>query len=279
MEFRLMEVRGLVDACLALKMSKRTYAREYERKLRDWISMFTCPDNGFIIGSDNITSSLQEEYAEFIKTINMIAKWGAGVGHHYHVSAGHETILRFIDFSVMVTGLHRGAQDDLDSHAMRMNNRIVRASSRLTTKGSTELSDWYKDKIIPFNACVDERPEILPERFETATGVFVKTRSGYVREDLIDDKDVLRGLYPLGMASNCIFKVCLHDMRHIYMRRNSATSAAPELQDGIEQLADQIENALPCDLGKLIRNDYCSDNKLHHVSQIVKTYAPTTSSD
>jgi len=172
---------------------------------------------------------------------------------------------------VHVTGLHRAGQDDLDSHSMRMNNRIVRSSSRLTTKGSTELSDWYKDKVIPFNAIVNDGT-VAPEHITRDGCVFVKTSSGYVREDLLEDKDTLRGLYPLGMASDCIFKVTLHDMRHIYMRRNKYTHASPELQEGIEMLADQIEEALPCDLGKLIRNDYCHDGKLHHIMKIKKVF-------
>ena len=271
MVFRLMEVRGLVDACLSLKMSKRTYTPEYEKKLRIMVRQFTKAENGFVIGFSNTPTDMRKGYAEFIKILDTVAKYGAGVGLSADIDAGHETILRFIDFSVMVHGLHRGAQDDLDSHAMRMNNRIVRASSRLTTKGSTELSDWYKDKIIPFNA-IDVDGTTSADHITRNGEVFIKTASGFVREDLLEDKDALRGLYPLGMASDCIFKVNLYDMRHIYMRRNSATHAAPELKIGIEQLADQIENALPCNLGKLIRNDYCADGELHHISQIEKVW-------
>ena len=63
-------------------------------------------------------------------------------------------------------------------------------------------------------------------------------------------------------------------MRHIYMRRNEYTHANPELKEGIEMLADQIEEALPCDLGKLIRNDYCTDGKMHHIMKIKKVYVP-----
>lgn len=266
-----MEVRGLVDACLSLKMSKRTYTPEYEKKLRIMVRQFTKAENGFVIGFGNTPTDMRKDYVEFIKILDTVAKYGAGVGLSADIDAGHETILRFIDFSVMVRGLHRGAQDDLDSHAMRMNNRIVRASSRLTTKGSTELSDWYKDKIIPFNA-IDVDGTTSAEHITKNDQVYVKTASGFVREDLLEDKDALRGLYPLGMASDCIFKVNLYDMRHIYMRRNSATHAAPELKIGIEQLADQIENALPCNLGKLIRNDYCTDGELHHISQIEKVW-------
>lgn len=273
MNFRLMEVRGLVTALLTLKMSKRTYTEEYEEKLRLLNRMFTHSESGFVIHRNQVSAGQRDDYDNFISMLNTLAKWGAGVGLSADIDAGHETLLRFIDFDVHVTGLHYAGIADLDSHAMRMNSRIVRSSSRLTTKGSTTLSDWYQDKIIPFNALAKDKNE-LAEHITQNGEVFVKTASGYVREDLLEDKDVLRGLYPLGMASDCIFKVNLHDMRHIYMRRNEYTHANPELKKGIEMLADQIEEALPCDLGKLIRNDYCTDGEMHHIMKIKKVYVP-----
>ena len=273
MNFKLMEVRGLVDALLSLKMSKRTYTEEYEKKLRLWNRMFTHSESGFVVQRNQVSAGQREDYDEFIKALDTLAKWGAGVGLSADIDAGHETLLRFIDFSVHVFGLHYAGIADLDSHAMRMNSRIVRSSSRLTTKGSTELSDWYKDKIIPFDS-IDDNGFTAAEHITKDGWVFVKTASGYVREDLLEDKDALRGLYPLGMASDCIFKVNLHDMRHIYMRRNEYTHANPELKNGIEILADQIEEALPCDLGKLIRNDYCTDGEMHHIMKIKKVYVP-----
>lgn len=269
MNFRLMEVRGLVTTLLTLKMSKRTYTEEYENKLRLWNRMFTHSESGFVVQRNQVSVGQREDYDEFIKALDTLAKWGAGVGLSADIDAGHETLLRFIDFDIHVTGLHYAGIADLDSHAMRMNSRIVRSSSRLTTKGSTELSDWYKDKIIPFTNG-DTTAEYITQNGQT----YVKTASGYVREDLLEDKDALRGLYPLGMASDCIFKVNLFDMRHIYMRRNEYTHANPELKAGIEMLADQIEEALPCDLGKLIRNDYCTDGKMHHIMKIKKVYVP-----
>ena len=63
------------------------------------------------------------------------------------------------------------------------------------------------------------------------------------------------------------------------MRRNEFTHASPELAEGIEDLADQIEKALPI-LGDLVRNDYCDDGKLHHIMNICKHFVdvPKTSS-
>lgn len=264
MKFKLMEVRGLATACLSLKMSKRSYTREYELELRSAISSCTRTDTGFFSSRHDGNAAA---YDFLVGELNKVAKWGAGFGIDGSLQAGHDTLLRFIDLHIHVEGLHYAGMADLDSHAMRMGNRIVRSSSRLTTKGSTELSNWYKDKVIPLWD-VDKN---VPQHIERDGHTFVYNGFGYIREDLIEDKDVLRGLYPLGMASDCIFAVDLFDMRHIYKRRNAFTHAAPELREGIESLADQIGNALPCNLGYMVRYDYCADGKLHHVMDIDKT--------
>ena len=61
----------------------------------------------------------------------------------------HYTMLRFIDLSFTVYGLHRAGQDDIDAHAMRMNNRIIRSSTRLADFSRGETSEYSADKIIP----------------------------------------------------------------------------------------------------------------------------------
>lgn len=38
----------------------------------------------------------------------------------------HHTLMKYIDIAFFTDGLHRGAQDDLDSHAIAFNNRITR---------------------------------------------------------------------------------------------------------------------------------------------------------
>ena len=70
-------------------------------------------------------------------------------------------MLRFEDISVVVEGLHRGATDDLDSHAKRMDNRIIRSSTRLADYHEGEVSEWYEDKIITW----DEVLNILERKF------------------------------------------------------------------------------------------------------------------
>ena len=56
-----MEVRGLVDACLSLKMSKRTYTPEYEKKLRIMVRQFTKAENGFVIGFGNTPTDMRKD--------------------------------------------------------------------------------------------------------------------------------------------------------------------------------------------------------------------------
>ena len=275
MKFELMEVRGIVDACLALKMTRRSYTPEYEEKIRT--ALYKCTDSR----TGKIMEKCDEHSFELIyNEMNKIAKWGAGVGLSAYVDAGHETILRFIDFSIHVTGLHRGAMDDFDAHAMRMNNRIVRSSTRGNGAYSVgEMSDWYKDKIIPLSRVVQSVSEImesfgLPQTIERDGKTYVFVGDGYIQEDFVENGDAQRGLYRLSIPMNCICKINLFDLRHIYMRRNEFTHANPELAAGIEMLADQIEDAVPGDLGKLIRYDYCSDGQLHHIMDIQKVYVP-----
>lgn len=268
MKFELMEVRGIVDACLALKMTRRSYTPEYEEKIRT--ALYECTDSR----TGKITEKCDAySYGLICVELNKIAKWGAGVNLSAYIDAGHETILRFIDFSIHVTGLHRGAMDDFDAHAMRMNNRIVRSSTRGNGAYSVgEISDWYKDKIIPLSEVAESID--LPQTIERDGKTYFFVGDGYIQEDFIDNGDAQRGLYRLSIPMDCICKINLFDLRHIYMRRNEYTHANPELAAGIEMLADQIEDAVPGDLGKLVRYDYCSDGQLHHIMDIQKVYAP-----
>ena len=281
MKFTLMEVRGLADACLALKMSRRSYTQEYENKLRDAIRFCTYEKTGFFYKEATMAKE-NGDYVWLVNELNKVAKWGAGVGMDTYIDAGHETILRFIDFSIHVEGLHRGAMDDFDAHAMRMNNRIVRSSTRGNgAYNANEMSDWYKDKIVTAGY-IDSVNGSAVDTITIDGEVYVNVGDGYIRKDLAQNGDAQRGLYRLSIPMDCICKINLHDMRHIYMRRNKYTHASPELAYGIEMLADQIEEALPCDLGKLVRYDYCDDwddfdtgangPKLCHIMDIKKTY-------
>ena len=54
----------------------------------------------------------------------------------------HITVLRYIDISIMTEGLHRAGQDDIDAHARRFDNRIIRSSTRLAEFSDGEMSDY-----------------------------------------------------------------------------------------------------------------------------------------
>ena len=93
-------------------------------------------------------------------------------------------MLRFIDISVTVEGLHRAGQDDWDSHAARFNNRIIRSSTRLASFGY-EMSEWYQDKIIPTDAALDllgiEAPEVTLGEVDFSEETMKKEQKLYQR--------------------------------------------------------------------------------------------------
>lgn len=295
MEFKLVEVTGLAQAYAALKESKRNY--NYEDHMRVMKLIRDHSDyRGFILPVDKPVDSeskvsaeqrkrmfrpiYENEEAELFHIMNTIAKWGAGVNQGPNgtwLDSGHETLLRFIDFTFVVIGLHRGAMDDLDSHAKRFDNRIIRSSTRGNgAYKQSEKSDWYKGKILSTEEALKAADIEVPEEVTIDGITYVKTANGYTRKDLASNGDALRGNYPLAIPMDATLKINMVDLRHVYMRRNIYTHASPELQQGIESLADQIERALPGALGKLIRYDYVYNKdtnvcELYHVMSIRKT--------
>lgn len=237
MKFKVVKISGLDDAIISLKMSKRTYTEELAKKIRNLVRNNT-DENGFIIKHPTL---------EFITEVEKVIKYG--------IEYGHSTILRFIDITIETTGLHRGGQDDLDAHVMRMNNRMVRNSTRLAKFKQGEKSEWYQDKILFFDEVLNCPEVFIKENIIEDNVTYIKTPYGYTREDLVDNFDTLRGNYPLSIPSDCIWKCNFHDLRHIYKMRNIKGHASPELQQGIEMMADQIEEKLYL-LGRFIRNEY-----------------------
>ena len=240
MKVYLNEISGIPDAITSMLMSKRTWTREKEleiRKLCDKINsrkgIYEAPSrddisNKHIVnlyGFDPI--AMDAEYNDYL---DILVKWGWK----------HTTMLRFIDLSVTVEGLHRAGQDDWDAHACRYNNRIIRSSTRLATFGN-ETSEWYQDKIIPTDIALGQLGIATPETLEKDGITYVKTTNGYIREDMKDNKDVKRGLYMLSIPSNFIFKVNLCEWAHVYKERNIDGTANPEVKICCESIEDQIE--------------------------------------
>lgn len=222
-------VTGIEDAVIALRMSKRTWTREFENDVRNLFAV--CFDrNGRSISENS-------DVDKFISQVLNIGK-------------KHITLLRFIDVSVTVEGLHRGGQDDLDSHAKRYENRIVRSSTRLANF-DYEMSDYYKGKIIPTDIALSALGMSVPETLEHEGKTYVKTVNGYILESEKDNNDVKRGLYMLSIPSNFIFKVNVCELAHVYKMRNIDSTANPEVKECAENIMDQLSEFL---LGKITRD-------------------------
>lgn len=229
MKVYLNAITGIDDAITSMFLSKRTWTREAEENIRA-----TCEQ--VLTRQGRIKKDAPAEaLAKYEDWTDKLVKWGWT----------HITMLRFIDFSISVEGLHRGGQDDWDSHAMRFNNRIIRSSTRLATFADGEMSEWYEDKIVTTDAALALLGIETPEVIEKDGVRYVRSVNGYVREDLKDNKDAKRGLYMLSIPSNFIFKVNLTEWGHVFKERNANGGANPEVKICCESIADQIEEFQP----------------------------------
>ena len=225
MKVYLNEISGIADAIVSLHMSKRTWSREFELEIHE-VCKKVLDERGALKDKE----SPQAE--KFKKWMDMLAKWGWK----------HTTLLRYVDFSITVEGMHRGGQDDWDAHAKRFNNRILRSSTRLASFGY-EMSDWYKGKIIPTDQALSHLKIEIPNKIEIKGQTYVKAINGYIQEDLADKQDVKRGLYMLSIPSNFIFKVDICEWAHVYKERNAQGTAHPEVKECCEAIADLLEAA------------------------------------
>jgi hypothetical protein len=224
------EITGIADAFVSLQMSKRSWSREKETHIREVCAAINDRSGhrleDDVLQSANIERTWVDEYSAWMKSL---VKWGTS----------HITLLRFVDISVTVEGLHRAGQDDWDSHAKRFNNRIIRSSTRLATF-DYEMSDWYAGKIISTDSALELLGLEVPAEIVKDGQTYVKSVNGYVRQDLADDKDVKRGLYMLSIPSNFIFKIDITEWGHVYKERRQGSGANPEVQALAEEIAEQV---------------------------------------
>lgn len=233
MKVYLNEISGLWDAIVGLYMSRRSWTRDLEEAVRAqymlsfnrWGMRYHCEHES------NLREPLADEMA---KSLEKLCKW----------MPRHITLGRFIDFSFTVEGMHRGAQDDFDSHARRLDNRILRSSTRLARFGN-EKSSWYQGKILTTDEACKALGVTLPEEVELNGEKYVAAQNGYVRTDLADIQDVRRGLYMLSIPSNFIFKVNATEFAHIVQQRDKTGHAHPELQEAVETMIDLIQAEIP----------------------------------
>lgn len=283
MAITLTEVNGLAAADASLKQSKRSFKMEQYQEVMKLI--YNHSDyRGFILPPSNDpgrnTQRYQDEHNKIVEMLNKLAKWGAGVGQESSgtwIDSGHETLLRYIDLTFIVENCGYATVADLDAHVMRFNNRIIRSSSRIAKYDELETSWWYQDKNLGLAEVANVIGLEFPEKFTDKNGkVWVRAQNGYVPEGFDNNGDYTRGNYPLHIPMNAICKINLFDLRHVYKRRNAYTHATQELRHDIEGLADQVEAAIPGDLGKLVRYDYAYNpntgkNELAHIMSIRKT--------
>ncbi len=225
MKVNILEIAGLPQAIKALYISKLTLNDEISNEIDEVIEGVT-DRNGFIKSDSKVS---KDNYNKFEDYMNKIIKWG--------IQYDHSSLLDFIQIYTHVEGLHRGAGDDFDSHAGRM-SAIIRSSTRLATHEDYKMSDWYKEKILYPSEFVDPEYE---ESIDYLDGKrYVKTNFGYVRKDLLGNKDVERGLVPLAVPQNNINCISFRELRYIYYRRGEHTTAAPELKLMMEELKKDL---------------------------------------
>jgi len=285
LEFKLYKVSGYEEAINSLRMSKgKFYSWEMAEAIQQLtyavtdhqgkivtapqynLALFALEGAGIDVENHKkITGIYGKDIDEFKRLLQLTFNNAMGEFKHH-------TLMKYIDVSFFTEGLHRGAQDDLDAHAIAFNNRITRFSTRLAEIDQNLLSEWYQDKIIPFS----ETPfySDMPNELYGENGKFIKTPFGWVIEKYAQvpaknglAKDVQRGGMLLGMASNALWKTDLFNLRYVYKMRSKLTKANPELKEGMEQLADQIEKHIPV-FGPYFRKELTDSGSWEHMNKV-----------
>lgn len=236
MEIYLNRIDGWDDAILSMFYSKRTVTREMEEDIRYKTYLCTNADPRYgVIGKLELTDEICEvqSQADMRKWLDSLFKW----------AWSHITMGRFLDLSFTVYGMHRAGQDDLDAHAKRMDNRIIRSSTRLADFKSGEMSEYYQGKVIPTDVALAVLGIITPDEIEYEGLTYVKGVNGYILKGMENNKDVKRGLYMLSIPSNFIFRINLTEFAHVYKERREQGTANPEVKKAIETMVDQLQEA------------------------------------
>lgn len=230
MQVFLNRVDGIDDAIISMFLSKRTLTRELELEIRNEVRR--CSNQVF--DGETPLGALTHQTDKLRDWMEKLSKWGEQ----------HITMLRFMDLSFTVYGLHRGGQDDWDAHDYRFHNRIIRSSTRLGTFNHGEMSDWYKSKIVPTDMALAMLGITLPDRIVDPDGrTYVRGVNGYVLEGHENDKDYKRGLYMLSIPSCFIFRIQGTEFAHVYRERREAGTANPEVKQVAESCASQLDAA------------------------------------
>ncbi|WP_368273390.1 hypothetical protein [Enterocloster bolteae] len=216
-------ITGFEEAFTSMFISKRNWTPELEDEI------------------ERICNSVLDKYGMLRQFQNGsdLNKFNDWLSMLLRMGKKHITVLRFIDVAIMTEGIHRAGQDDIDSHAKRFENKIIRSSTRLATF-TDEMSDWYKDKIITTDTALKILGISIPEKIYLNGEVYIKTTNGYIKEEYVNNNDVKRGLYMLSIPSNFISKINLCEWAHVFKERNRDGSANPEVKQWAEMVMTEI---------------------------------------
>lgn len=228
MQTFLNRIDGIDDAITTLFLSKRTLTRDLELDIRRSVQEHSAHTYD---GTTPLGALVTRPDAQLDSWLSTLFKWGVK----------HITMLRFIDLSFSVYGLHRGGQDDLDAHSYRMHNRIIRSSTRLADFSTGEVSDYYAGKIIPTDVALAYLGITTPEEIEYNGTTYVRATNGYIVKGMEDSRDAKRGLYMLSIPSNFVFRIPLTEFAHVYRERREGGTANPEVKQSVESMVDQVQ--------------------------------------
>lgn len=213
MRVQLNSITNIDDALLTMYFSRGTWTWEIDREVRRMVD--SCTDR-----RGNYIGGLAENIEKYTKTMTTWLKY----------APKHSTMASFIGLSFTVEGLHRAGQDDWDAHAKRMDNRIIRQSTRLGTLPEDAKSDYYKDKILTYHEAMAILGIETPDEIEHDGKTYVKVHDGYVLKGMEKNRDAHRGLYHLAFPSNFTFEINLAQFAHVYRMRNDKGGANPEVK-------------------------------------------------
>ena len=106
-------ITGFEEAFTSMFISKRNWTPELEDEI------------------ERICNSVLDKYGMLRQFQNGsdLNKFNDWLSMLLRMGKKHITVLRFIDVAIMTEGIHRAGQDDIDSHAKRFENKIIRSST------------------------------------------------------------------------------------------------------------------------------------------------------
>lgn len=298
MRVHVIGISGYTEAINALRISKgKFYSYEKMRDIQQLVGLLT-DERGFLVEPDVYYARLSGMTESESKRVNandkIFCSYEADVAEFYRLlgltkdnamgKQKHQTLMEYLDISFITEDMHRGAQDDLDSHARSFNNRITRFSTRLAEIEDVKLSDWYRGKVMTFSQVNEIVKDMqggylsnfspMPETVVHDSGTYRLTPFGYVLEKHATvpakngyDKDVQRGLMPIGIASTAQWKIGASSLRYVYKMRSKFTKTNPELKEAMEMLADELERVFPV-FGQHFRYELTDTGEWEHLSKV-----------